>query len=143
MRSAQASVETARAALLPQFSGDGGIQTTKQSLNEGYPPSFQQFLPAGYHTQTRIAADLDWQLDFFGRNRAALAAATSTAQAVQADAAAARLQLTVAVASATETTNRVKAMAARRPSSLASMPPLRSRTSSSSEVSMGWTPAAS
>ena len=99
VRSAEASVETARAALLPQFSGDGGIQTTKQSLNEGYPPSFQQFLPAGYHTQTRIAADLDWQLDFFGRNRAALAAATSTAQAVQADAAAARLQLTVAVAS--------------------------------------------
>ena len=100
VRSAQSSVETARAALLPQFSGDGGIQTTKQSLNEGYPAVFQQFLPAGFHTQTRIAADLDWQLDFFGRNRAALAAATSTAEAVQADAAAARLQLTVAVASA-------------------------------------------
>ncbi len=99
VRSAQASVEASRAALLPQFSGEGGIQTTKQSLNEGYPPEFRQFLPAGYHTQTRIAADLDWQLDFFGRNRAALAAATSTEEAVQADAAAARLQLTVAVAS--------------------------------------------
>ena len=100
VREATASAEVARAALLPQFSGEGGIQTTKQSLNEGYPPQFQQFLPAGYHTQTRIAADLDWQLDFFGRNRAALAAATSTALATQADAAAARLQLTVAVASA-------------------------------------------
>ena len=100
VRSAQSAVETTRAALLPQFSGEGGIQTTKQSLNEGYPPEFIQFLPAGYHTQTRIAADLDWQLDFFGRNRAALAAATSTEEAVQADAAAARLQLTVAVASA-------------------------------------------
>ncbi len=100
VRSAQASVEASRAALLPQFSGDGGIQTTKQSLNEGYPTEFRQFLPAGYHTQTRIAADLDWQLDFFGRNRAALAAATSTEEAVRADAAASRLQLTVAVASA-------------------------------------------
>ena len=100
VRSAQATVETSRAALLPQISGEGGIQTTKQSLNEGYPPEFRQFLPAGYHTQTRIAADLDWQLDFFGRNRAALAAATSTEKAVQADAASARLQLTVAVASA-------------------------------------------
>jgi NodT family efflux transporter outer membrane factor (OMF) lipoprotein len=100
VRQAGAQVETARAALLPQFSGEGGIQTTKQSLNEGYPPQFQQFLPAGYHTQTRIAADLDWQLDFFGRNRAALAAATSTEEATEADVAAARLQLTVAVASA-------------------------------------------
>ena len=100
VRSAHSTVETTRAALLPQFSGEGGVQTTKQSLNEGYPAIFQQFLPAGYHTQTRIAADLDWQLDFFGRNRAALAAATSTAEAVQADASAARLQLTVAVASA-------------------------------------------
>ncbi len=100
VRSAQASVEVSRAALLPQVSGEGGVQTTKQSLNEGYPAVFQQFLPAGYHTQTRIAADLDWQLDFFGRNRSALAAATSTEEAVQADAAAARLQLTVAVASA-------------------------------------------
>ncbi|WP_174299473.1 efflux transporter outer membrane subunit [Caulobacter sp. S45] len=100
VRSAQSTVETTRAALLPQISGEGGIQTTKQSLNEGYPAIFQQFLPAGYHTQSRIAADLDWQLDFFGRNHAALAAATSTAQALQADAAAARLQLTVAVASA-------------------------------------------
>ena len=100
VRAATASAETARAALLPQFSGEGGIQTTKQSLNEGYPAQFRQFIPAGYHTQTRITADLDWQLDFFGRNRAALAAATSDAEASQADEAAARLQLTVAVAGA-------------------------------------------
>ncbi len=100
VRQASATAETARAALLPQFSGEGGVQTTKQSLNEGYPSEFRQFLPAGYHTQTRIAADVDWQLDFFGRNRAAFAAATSDAEASQADAAAARLQLTVAVASA-------------------------------------------
>ncbi len=100
VRSAEAAAEQSRAALLPQFSGEASIQTSKLSLNEGYPPQFQQFLPAGYHTQTRIAADLDWQLDFFGRNRAALAAATSQAEAVQADAAAARLDLTVGVASA-------------------------------------------
>ena len=100
VRAAQATVETSRAALLPQVSGEGSIATQKQSLNEGYPPEFTPLLPAGYHTQTRIAADLDWQLDFFGRNRAALAAATSSAEAVQADEAAARLQITAAVASA-------------------------------------------
>ncbi len=100
VRQASATAETARAALLPQVSGEGGIQTTKQSVNEGYPAQFRQFIPAGFHTQTRIAADLDWQLDFFGRNRAAFAAATSDAEAYEADAAAARLQLTVSVASA-------------------------------------------
>ena len=57
-------------------------------------------MPAGYRTQARITADLDWQLDFFGRNRAALAAATSDAKAAEADLASARLQLTVAVAAA-------------------------------------------
>ncbi len=100
VRQAEASVEAARAVLRPQVSGEGSIQTSKQSVNEGFPTQFIPFIPAGYHTQSRIAADLDWQLDFFGRNRAALAAATSTAQASQADAAAAALQLTVAVASA-------------------------------------------
>lgn len=100
VRSAEALAEQSRAALLPQLSGEASIQTSKLSVNEGYPPQFQQYLPAGYHTQTRIAADLDWQLDFFGRNRAALAAATSQAQAAQADLAAARLELTAGVASA-------------------------------------------
>ena len=99
VRSAQALVEQADAAKLPSLNGDAGIQTTKQSLNEGYPPAFQPFLPAGYHTQTRVALDLTYQLDFFGRNRAALAAATSSAEAAQADEAAARLQLSTAVAS--------------------------------------------
>ena len=100
MREANATVETSRAALLPQVSGEGSIQTTKQSINEGFPAQFKDFIPFGYHTQTRIAADLDWQLDFFGRNHAALAAATSEREAAEADAASARLQLTVAVAGA-------------------------------------------
>ncbi|MGC1304988.1 MAG: efflux transporter outer membrane subunit [Caulobacteraceae bacterium] len=100
VHAALAATEQARAALLPQVSTNTSIQTSKQSINEGFPPEFQSFLPHGYHTQTDIGANLDWQLDFFGRNRAALAAATSTAKAVEADEAAARLQITTAVASA-------------------------------------------
>ncbi|MCY1669677.1 efflux transporter outer membrane subunit [Novosphingobium sp. SL115] len=43
---------------------------------------------------------LDWELDFFGRNRAALAAARSEAEAASAEAAAARLAVSAGIASA-------------------------------------------
>ena len=99
VRLAQSQTELAGDTRLPSISGDASIQTSKQSLNEGYPADFIPLLPAGYHTQTRIAATLDYQLDFFGRNRAALAAATSAEEAARADAAEARLQLSTAVAS--------------------------------------------
>jgi NodT family efflux transporter outer membrane factor (OMF) lipoprotein len=100
VRMAQAQLEVTGAAALPSVSGDAAIQTVKSSINEGFPDEFKPLLPFGYHTQTKIAASLDYQLDFFGRNRAALAAATSAAQAARADEAAARLQLSTAVASA-------------------------------------------
>jgi NodT family efflux transporter outer membrane factor (OMF) lipoprotein len=100
VRLAQAQLEVTGAAALPSVSADGSIQTVKSSINEGFPDEFKPLLPFGYHTQTKIAASLDYQLDFFGRNRAALAAATSAAQAARADEAAARLQLATAVASA-------------------------------------------
>jgi NodT family efflux transporter outer membrane factor (OMF) lipoprotein len=107
LRAAQARVKIAAAQLeetgatrLPSLSGTGSLQTVKSSINEGFPNQFKPLLPFGYHTQTDIGASLDYQLDVFGRNRAALAAATSTAQAARADEAAARLQLSTAVASA-------------------------------------------
>jgi NodT family efflux transporter outer membrane factor (OMF) lipoprotein len=100
VRTAQAQLEETGAAQLPSVSADGGIQTVKSSINEGFPDEFKPLLPFGYHTQTKIAASLDYQLDLFGRNRAALAAATSAAEAARADEAAARLQLSTAVASA-------------------------------------------
>jgi NodT family efflux transporter outer membrane factor (OMF) lipoprotein len=100
VRIARAQLEETGAARLPSVSADAGIQTVKSSINEGFPDEFKPLLPFGYHTQTKIAASLDYQLDFFGRNRAALAAATSAAEAARADEAAARLQLSTAVASA-------------------------------------------
>ena len=97
---AQALVEQQGAEGKPQVAANGSIQTHKQSLNEGFPPSFKGFLPAGYHTQTNASIDLEWDLDFFGANRARLAAATSAADAARADEAAARLQLSTNVAAA-------------------------------------------
>jgi NodT family efflux transporter outer membrane factor (OMF) lipoprotein len=100
VRAAEAQAMQAGAALGPQVTANGSLQDYRQSLNMGYPPQFQQFLPKGWNPHARATLDLQWQLDFFGRNRAALAAATSQAEAAAADAAAARLQLSTAVASA-------------------------------------------
>jgi NodT family efflux transporter outer membrane factor (OMF) lipoprotein len=100
VRQAQAVIDQAAGFRLPSLSTNGSIQTSKQSLNEGFPDAFKSFLPAGYHTQTRATADLNWTLDFFGAERARLAAATSAAEAAQAELAAARLQLSTDVAGA-------------------------------------------
>lgn len=100
IRQALALVEQNRAANLPQLSFNGSVQTSRSSKNQGQPDFIKNFLPSGYHTQSRLTFDLAWQLDFFGRNRAALASATSAARAAEADLASARLQLSTAVATA-------------------------------------------
>ena len=51
-------------------------------------------------TQGQLALDFSYEIDFWGRNREALASARATVQAAEADKAAARLALAVAVARA-------------------------------------------
>lgn len=97
VRRAEAFAEQAGSALLPQIGAHGAVSAAKQSYNVGVP---QEFVPQGWNGFGNVAATLDWQLDFFGRNRALLAAATSRAEAARAEAAAARLALSTAVASA-------------------------------------------
>ncbi|MEI7933126.1 MAG: TolC family protein, partial [Alphaproteobacteria bacterium] len=101
-RIAQADAAASRQAASDRPSVDvgGAVQEVRQSLNNGFPPAFKSFLPHGWHDEARVSASLNYELDFFGRNRAALAAATSTADAARADAAAARLTLSTAVAGA-------------------------------------------
>lgn len=100
VRQAAAALESDRASLMPQLAGNLQSQTTKQSLNEGFPDAFKSFLPAGYHTQSRATLDLEWDLDLFGANRARIRASSALADAQAADAQAARLQLTTSVAGA-------------------------------------------
>jgi NodT family efflux transporter outer membrane factor (OMF) lipoprotein len=83
---------------LPQLSGDGVVQGIQQTLNQGFPKDAQSLLPHGFNGQAQVAANLRYQLDLFGKNRAALSAATSDAQAAAADAAEAYLQLSTAIA---------------------------------------------
>ncbi len=96
LRRAQALVAQAKSADLPRVGLGAEVAESKQSYNNGIPPAF---VPHGYNDVGRIALDVSWELDFWGKNRAAVAAATSEAKAAQADAAQARLTLSTAVAS--------------------------------------------
>jgi len=96
-RKAEALAQQAGAALAPQLGFDASVMETKQSYNNGVP---QAFVPHGWNDAGQIGLDAGWQLDFFGRNRAVLAAATSSAEAARVEAAEARLQISTAVAAA-------------------------------------------
>jgi len=97
LRRAQAAAEQQRAAGRPQLAVDAQAAEVKQSYNNGIPP---QFVPRGWNDTGRATLDLNWDLDLFGRNRAALAAATSEAEAARVDAAQARLMLTASLVAA-------------------------------------------
>jgi outer membrane protein TolC len=97
LRTAEARAEQARGATLPSVSANGQAAEGKQSYNNGIPA---QFVPKGYNDTGRLSLDLAYDLDLWGRNRAALAAAVSEADAARMDAAEARLALTTAIASA-------------------------------------------
>lgn len=94
---ANALVGQARASLLPSLTANGSVAEAKQSYNNGIPP---QFIPKGYNDIGRVTLDFSYELDFWGKNRASVAAATSEALASQADLAQARLMLSTSVAAA-------------------------------------------
>ncbi len=96
LRRAGAGTAAARAAGLPALTAGGGIAESKQSYYQGIPP---EFVPKGYMGTGSVSLNFNWELDFWGKNRAAVAAATSDAQAAAAEAAEARLVLSTSVAS--------------------------------------------
>ena len=99
-RKAGALAQQAGAATLPRIDVTGQVQEQKQSLNLGYPAEFQAFLPRGWNDGGQVAANLGFDLDVWGRNRAALAASTSELRAAAIDARQARLMIAVGIASA-------------------------------------------
>ncbi|MFT4252663.1 MAG: efflux transporter outer membrane subunit [Caulobacter sp.] len=94
---AQALAGQARAATLPSLSANANYASVKQSYHNGFP---EAYVPKGYNDSGRATLDFAWELDFFGKNRAALAAATSQAKAAEAEAAETRLVLSTNVAAA-------------------------------------------
>jgi NodT family efflux transporter outer membrane factor (OMF) lipoprotein len=95
IRKAQAQEDRGR--LLPTISANGDVVEQKQSYNLGIP---KPFVPKGYNDYGRATLDFSWELDFWGKNRSAVAAAISETRAAQADAAEARLILSTSIASA-------------------------------------------
>lgn len=97
VRAADAMTQQAGAALLPRVGAEASAGGVQQSKNMGIPPDF---VPDGIQDTGHIAATFSFDLDLWGRNRAALAAATSEAEAARVDEAQARLMLTTGIASA-------------------------------------------
>ncbi|MDB5440705.1 MAG: hypothetical protein JWM33_3132 [Caulobacteraceae bacterium] len=97
---AEAVVEQAGAVTVPTLGGQASAEMVRQSLNNGFPDQFKAFLPHGFHSQGRLSLDLQYQLDLFGKAKAALSSAAAQRDAAKADADAARLILTTGVAGA-------------------------------------------
>jgi len=95
LRRARALAQSADAARAPQLGLNASITEQKQSKNYLSPAAAT---PEGWNDYGRATLDFSWELDFWGRNRAAFAAATSDAEAAQADAAQARLMIATALA---------------------------------------------
>jgi NodT family efflux transporter outer membrane factor (OMF) lipoprotein len=94
---AQAYAQEVSATLGPHLDALASVAEVKQSYNMGFPP---ELVPHGWQDTGTGALALNWQLDFFGKNRALLAAATSETEAAKAEDAAARLALSTAIAAA-------------------------------------------
>ena len=97
LRQAEGIAQQAGAARLPQVSADASAALVKQSTNNGVPSAF---VPKGWNDTGRASLNFAYEFDFWGKNRASLAAATSEAEAARADVAQARLTLSTSVASA-------------------------------------------
>lgn len=97
LRLAGAAVEGSGGALKPAVTGNASLTKEKQSYNYLMP---RAAVPQDWHDYGQATVNLSWELDFWGKNRSALAAATSDQQAAQAEVAQARLILSTCVASA-------------------------------------------
>lgn len=97
LRQAGAGAQVTGAPLMPEVTGNAAFNQAKQSYNSLMP---RQAVPSGWKDYGQATLNLAWELDFWGKNRAALAAALSEQQAAQAEVAQTRLILSTSVASA-------------------------------------------
>jgi NodT family efflux transporter outer membrane factor (OMF) lipoprotein len=92
-RTAQGLAQQAGAALLPSVDAQASVDYQNQSQNLGTP------VPSGWHATGTTDLSLNFDLDLFGKNRAALRAANKDAEAARFDADEARLLLTTGIGS--------------------------------------------
>ena len=89
----QAGSDAVRGSALPQVNGSTDLTRQRFSATSVYPPP----LGGAVLNTSDLRATASWELDFFGKNRAALEASLGQVRAAQADAEAARMLLASAV----------------------------------------------
>ena len=95
LAAAEAQAMQAGAATGPGLVLDASAGGQSMSQNQGFPPGL---IPGSLRSTGRIAGSFGYDLDLWGRNRAALRAARGEADAARVDAAQARLALATGIA---------------------------------------------
>jgi NodT family efflux transporter outer membrane factor (OMF) lipoprotein len=97
LHQAGAMTQVAGATRLPEVTGSASLNQAKHSYNYLTP---RQAVPNGWNDYGQVTLNLSWELDFWGKNRSALAAAISEQRAAEAEVAQTGLILATSVASA-------------------------------------------
>jgi NodT family efflux transporter outer membrane factor (OMF) lipoprotein len=97
LKAAAAQVQGAGATRFPEVTASTEIAEAKQSYDFLVP---RQALPNGWNGYGAATLNMSYELDFWGKNRAALAAAVSEQRAAEVEIAQTRLILSTSVASA-------------------------------------------
>lgn len=97
LEAAQGMSQIAGASRLPQVSANAAVMEGKQSYNFVAP---RAALPQGWNDYGTASLNFSWELDFWGKNRAAVAAAISDERATAVEVDQARLMLSTAIAQA-------------------------------------------
>ena len=95
LRRSEAQSQSVGSVLYPQLSANGTVFGQEVSTNYIVP---SPYTPQGWYSYGQATLNFNWEIDFWGKNRAALAAAVSESQVRRADVAQARLILTTAIA---------------------------------------------
>lgn len=94
LEKAQAYVGNAQSALSPQVIGSADVIRQRLSENAFYPPPYG----GSYQNIANASISASWDLDFWGKNSAALRAALSQTDVAKAEESAAKLMVSTAVA---------------------------------------------
>jgi len=100
MKKADAMFDQIKAGLEPTLTLNTSVVEAKQSLNTGFPPAFKSFLPSGYLPQARATLDANYDIDLWGKSRAALRGTLGQAQATALEAQVTKQALTASIARA-------------------------------------------
>src|SRR6202171_5959198 len=95
-RKALAFADVTKAALSPQVNGSASSTRERFSERGLYPPP----LGGSWSTVNELQVTLGWQIDFWGKNRAAYESAVGRVRAAEVEAYAARLALSTSIAQA-------------------------------------------